>query len=183
MLAQYNFVSKLCYVHTYWQGWLAGNHPPQFWKLCVGSLELFRIVYQVNPKEITFSNYLIRQSFLSLLFHLYPISTTILAVISFVTITQEAYMRRRSLAKFPTAYTQMTDLKHITKFLHSCIPKTAQNTQPYYVKSTLCYEDGKAIQLTRIVEQIVWKFYTHMLIHSLCLGRDAPCSITDYRII
>lgn len=90
---------------------------------------------------------------------------------------------RSSLAKSPTAYTQMTDLKRITKFLHSCIPKTAQNTQPYYVKSAFCYEDGKAIQLTKTAEQIVWKSYMHMLIHLLCLGGGAPCSITDYRII
>lgn len=62
---------------------------------------------------------------------------------------------RSSLAKSPPAYTQMTDLKHITKFLHSCIPKTAQNTQPCYVKSAFCYKDGKAIQLIKTAEQIV----------------------------
>lgn len=123
------------------------------------------------------------QSFLSPLFPFYPISTTILAVISFVTITQEAHTMRRSLAKSPTGYIQMTDLKHITKFLHSYIPKTAQNIQPYYVKSAFCCEDEKAIQLMETAEQIVWKFYMHMLIHSLCLGGGAPCSIADYRII
>jgi len=140
-------------------------------------------VYHINPKEITLSNYLIRQSFLSLFFHLHPISTTILAVISFVTITQEAYMMRSSLAKSPPAYTQMTDSKHITKFLHSCLSKTAQNTQSYHVKSAFCYENGKAIQLTETAGQIVWRFYMHMLIHSLCLGGGAPCSIPGYRII
>lgn len=128
-------VSKLCYARTDQEGQWVGNHPPQYWKLCIVCLELLRIVYHVNPKEITLSNYLIRQSFLSLLFHFYPISTTILAVISLVTVTQEAYTMGSSLAKSPTAYTQMTDLKHITEFLHCCIPKAAQNTQPYYVKS------------------------------------------------
>lgn len=90
---------------------------------------------------------------------------------------------RSSLAKSPTAHTQMTDLKHITKFLHSCIPKTAQNTRAYYVKSAFCSKDGKAIQLTKTAEQIVWKSYMHMLMHSLCLDGGAPCSITDYQII
>lgn len=91
MLPQYNSVSRPCNMHTGWEGWLAGNCSAQFWKLCVSSLELFWTVYQVNPWEITFSNYLIRHSFLSLLFHRYPISNTILAVISFVTIIQETY--------------------------------------------------------------------------------------------
>lgn len=66
---------------------------------------------------------------------------------------------------------------------NSCIPKTAQNTQPYYVKSTFCYKDGKAVQLTKTAEQIVWIFYMYMLMHLLCLGGGAPHSISDYRII
>lgn len=110
------------------RGELVGKHPLQFWELCISCLEQFRVGYHINPKEITSSNYLIRQSFLSPFSPFHSISTTILAVISFVTITQEAYMMRRSLAKSPTGYIQMTDLKHITKFLHSNIPKAAQNT-------------------------------------------------------
>lgn len=64
-----------------------------------------------------------------------------------------------------------------------CIPKTAQNTQSCYVKSASCYKDEKAVQLTKTAEQIVWTFYMYMLMHLLCLGGGAPCSIRDYRII
>lgn len=92
-------------------------------------------------------------------------------------------MMSRSLVKSPTGYIQTTDPKHITKFLHSYIPKTAQNNQPYYVKFAFCCKDEKAIQLAETVEEIVWKFYMHMLIHSLCLGGGAPCSTADYQII
>lgn len=146
------------------------------WKLCVSSLELFGTVCWVNPWEITFSNYLIRQSFLSLLFHQYPISITILAVISFVTIIQETYNEEFSGQVSHCLYKN-------DRFETHYIPKVAPNTHSYYVKSILCYEDGKVIQLTKIAEQIFQKFCMHMLIHSLCLGRGAPCSIADYQII
>lgn len=164
---------------TLTEGWLAGNLPPQFWKLCIGSLELFRTVYHVNPKEITWSNYLIRQSFLSLFFHLQPISATILAVISLATITQEAYTMRSSPAKSPTPHTQMTDLKHITKFLHSwdspkssallCEFRLLQGKWESHSARKNCWTNCLEI--------------SHAYANPLALrGGGAPCSLADYRI-